>query len=549
MIISVVPLVRLPVGIGPFSYTTDEDTIAIGTAVHIVFRARKRIGIVVAVHVQQTANELPSLQPIQSLLARTPLVSEAWCRSLFLLAAVYHVNPSTLSISLVPSIGPRMVSDKTLKDLPTQHRTSSAPIAHTIVDDGSLLDNEISNMIQADLTSTRIIICPNASTVERIAHALHALTPYVYTRGGSTKKAKIIWHAVRNGEACTVVGTRAAAFLPFAPGAKIFVVNPQDDGHTQWDAQPYATTLDVLTIRARNEFLNIRTIAHTATTEQLLEKEQWTRAWNPVPVAFQKIDNAQLVRARLYHAIPDPVRDCIAEATPSNPVVILVNRTDESVLLRCADCDTVIPSRTATTCPHCHGATVRAHGLTISYLARIAQEQFPHMRVVQMQADQATPQEQAHIIVATNTILHAAILSQASVVWVPGADSRFSRPWYRAIEHALYQFRELAARAPQAELLVSTWNAENPLWSALQDIDALRRFFAAELQSRKIHHYPPYVRLVRITRAALPKGNKSAITGTTTIHRLHPTNWIDELSALTPSLAREDRVEPNPLSP
>ncbi len=548
MVVTVVPLLRLPVGVGPFSYTVDDDTsVSVGVVVQIPFRSKSKLGIVIASPADERIPNTAVLQPIQKVLAPIPLVSPAWCTSLRTLAAVYHVNPSTMAISMLPSIGPRMVAGKNLAALPSTHHDSPA-IQHTLVDTGADLDGALLARVRS-CAGTCVIICPESSTVERIATSLASYSPLVYARSGSAKTTKEIWHAVRRAEPRVIVGTRSAALLPFAPGTTVLVLHPQDDGHTQWDAQPHTTTLDILSIRAQHEQLSIGTFSHTATTEQLLEKDAWTRAWNPTPLTFQRIDNAQLVRAKLYHAIPDPVREVLAQATAAHPAVILVNRTDESVVLRCADCETVIASRIAVTCPNCNSSTLVARGMTTSYLARTAQELFPHMQVVQVQADQPLIPEGAQIIVATDTILYSPLLAHASVVWVPSADARFSRPWYRAVEDALYTFRELAARAPHAQLLLSTWNAEHTLWAALQDTDALRRFFASELQSRKVHQYPPYVRIVRITPTSLQKGRKSAITGATVLHRFPPDTWIAALSALTPTLAREDRVEPNPLSP
>lgn len=548
MTITVVPLLRLPAGVGPFSYTVEDDApISVGVVVQIPFRSKKALGIVIGIGEDIVLSRPTPLQAIHAIIAKTPLVSSAWCRSLMTLAGVYHVNPGTMAISLLPAIGPRMVSEKTLETI-VEPVHPAPPIRHTLVDTGAAVDAAVRSAAES-AAGTCIIVCPESSTAQRLAHELAPMDPLLYLRAGSTKTTKAIWHTVRRGERRIVIGTRAAALLPFAPGTTVLVIHPQDDGHTQWDAQPHTTTLDVLAIRRRNEDVTVITISHTATTEQLLERSAWTRAWNPTPLELQRIDNAQLVRARLYQAIPDPVREILSQATSTNPAVILVNRTDESVVLRCADCETVIASRVTTTCPHCKSTNLLARGMTVSYLARIAQEQFPDLRVVQVSSDQPATSDEAHIIVATDAIFTEDILAHASVVWVPNADARFSRPWYRAVENALYTFRELAARAPHARLLLSTWNAEHPLWSALQDTDALRRLFATELQSRKAHHYPPYVRLIRCTPGSLPNSRKSAITGTTVLHRLPPDTWVDALLALTQTLAREDRVEPNPLSP
>lgn len=552
MIISVVPLVRLPVGVGPFSYTAPEDQyISVGSLLTIPFRGKTKLGIVVNCSTEIPPTDKP-LQPILTVLSPIPLASAGWCASLLQLAAVYHVNPGTMAISMLPSIGPRMIRAVTLP--PLAHAAhGTVALRHTIVDRGADIDDAIVAQVSAFPESTCVIICPESSTVDRIVAQCSAVFPsksiHAYSRAGSAKEVKSIWHKVREGAPDIVVGTRAAALLPFAPQTQVLVVHPQDDSHTQWDGQPHTTTLDVLMIRSRSENIRITTFAHTATTEQLLEKEAWTRAWNPEPLTFACIDNAQLIRARLYHAIPDPVRDALAQATSEHPAVILLNRTDASVVLRCAECETIIASRTATECPQCHGHTLLSRGMSVEYLARMAAEAFPAFKIATFTSETVGIESDAHIIVATDSVLYHAVLSRASVVWAPGADARFGRLWYRTVEDALYYFRELAFRAPHAQLLLSTWKAEHPLWGALRDTDALRQFFAHELQSRKKHQYPPYIRLVRVSQGPLPKPQKSAITSTTRLIRLPAATWIDELCALTPQLAREERVEPNPLSP
>lgn len=554
MIISVVPLVRLPVGVGPFSYTASEDhEIVVGSLVTIPFRSRTKLGIVVDCTTGTAPTDKP-LQPVTTALSPIPLVSEGWCASLLRLATVYHVNPGTMAISMLPSIGPRMVKAATLPPLAHAHAAhGTVALRHTIVDRGADVDEALIAQVRAFPESTCVIICPESSTVDRIIAQCTAAFPgkniRAYTRAGSAKDVKAIWHRVRVAAPDIIVGTRAAALLPFAPETQVLVVHPQDDSHTQWDGQPHTTTLDVLMIRARSENLRVTTFAHTATTEQLLEKEAWTRAWNPEPLTFESIDNAQLVRARLYHAIPDPVRDALAQATSEHPAVILVNRTDASVVLRCAECETIIASRTATECPQCHGTTLHSRGMSVEYLARMAAEAFPAFHTGVFTSETTDVPPDAQIIVATDSILYHSVLARASIVWAPSADARFGRLWYRTVEDALYYFRELTFRAPTARLLLSTWKAEHPLWAALRDTDALRRFFAHELQSRKKHHYPPYIRLIRVNPGPLSKTTKSAITSTTRLVRLPMATWIDELCALTPQLAREDRVEPNPLSP
>jgi primosomal protein N' (replication factor Y) len=109
------------------------------------------------------------------------------------------------------------------------------------------------------------------------------------------------------------------------------------------------------------------------------------------------------------------------------------------------------------------------------------------------------------ILLGTQMITKGLHFPRVALVGILNTDMALDMPDFRARERTAQQVLQVAGRAGRGDLpgavYVQTVQPEQPVFRFLERGD-FTSFAAAELSSRKEHHYPPFTRLISIMTLA-----------------------------------------------
>jgi primosomal protein N' (replication factor Y) len=167
-------------------------------------------------------------------------------------------------------------------------------------------------------------------------------------------------------------------------------------------------------------------------------------------------------------------------------------------------------------CPSCGSKHIRSFGVGTQRVEAELAELFPQARILRLDSDaisergehtriyQAMREGKADILVGTQMVAKGLDFPLVSVAAALAADSLLNLPDWRAAERTYQLLSQLCGRAgrraKQGLAIIQTYNPQALALetAARQDYEG---FFAAELQTRRLHAYPPAGRLLRVMLA------------------------------------------------
>lgn len=240
------------------------------------------------------------------------------------------------------------------------------------------------------------------------------------------------------------------------------------------------------------------------------------------------------------------LRGACAEALEhGEQVIIFLNRRGYHTVLSCDRCGETLTCPNCTThmsfhrqlnkavchycletreiarqCPLCRIGTIKQQGIGTEKLEEEMRTMFGGFNVARMDSDamktredyestlEAFRQGETQVLVGTQMIAKGLDFPNVTVVGVVAADVGMSLGDFRSFERAFQVITQVAGRAGRGEkpgtVIVQTFKPDHPaiVCAARQDY---RGFVAAEMEHRRISHYPPFSRLVLITVEAREK--------------------------------------------
>ncbi|MBX2980397.1 MAG: primosomal protein N' [Flavobacteriales bacterium] len=180
--------------------------------------------------------------------------------------------------------------------------------------------------------------------------------------------------------------------------------------------------------------------------------------------------------------------------------------------LRCHYCARTYPPPTS--CGHCGGNRLRMLGLGTEKVEEELTELFPEARIARMDQD-TTRGKQAlerilsnfgdgalDILVGTQMVTKGLDFDRVSVVGILNADSMLRFPDFRAHERAFQLMAQVAGRSGRRNtpgtVIIQTADIQHPVLDLVvrNDVDGM---YARELEQRRAHGYPPFMRLIELT--------------------------------------------------
>lgn len=354
------------------------------------------------------------------------------------------------------------------------------------------------------------------------------------------------WKRIKNGGASIVVGTRSAVFAPME-NIGLIVIDEEQEGTYKSEMSPRYHARDVARFRAAQEGALLLLASATPSVESfhraregryelLTLKNRYGAARLP-DVAILDMA-AQPLGAQSASLSEQLIAELQRNLDAGEQSILLLNRRGYNTLVKCAVCSTVATcpncsvaltyhsanghlmchycgytARPDESCPTCGNKFRRFSGAGTQKVEQELCELFPDARVLRMDMDttMARFSHEKHfsdilagkydIIIGTQMVAKGLDFPNVTLVGVLSADSALYAQDYRSFERAFSLFTQVVGRSGRAEkagrAYIQTFTPENPViaLAAAQDYDG---FYAEEIDSRRIHLYPPFCDMVGI---------------------------------------------------
>lgn len=369
----------------------------------------------------------------------------------------------------------------------------------------------------------------------------------VYHSRFSNNERIELWNKVKSGKCQLIVGARSSLWLPYKDLGLIIVDEEHDASLKQADPSPRFQARDSALYLAHLLKSKVLLGSATPSLESMYNAEtgkyklvQLKERYQGVPLPSVEIVAANHINPALSNYLTVPLLQAIEERLKNGKQVILFQNkrgyiplvvcTQCQTVAQCEYCDVSLTYHKHSDKMHCHycGHTqplIKAckncgsHKLSARNfgterveedLARI----FPKHRVGRIDADitrskqrqqkvlQSFEQGAIDVLVGTQMIVKGFDFPNVDLVGVLNADSLWSFPEFRVQERAFQLLSQVAGRAgrlkDQGTVLIQTFNRNHPILKHVIGHDYMT-FYKEEMLARKMFHYPPYFKMIRIT--------------------------------------------------
>jgi primosomal protein N' (replication factor Y) len=357
------------------------------------------------------------------------------------------------------------------------------------------------------------------------------------------------WWRARRGEVDVAIGPRSALFTPF-PSLGVIVVDEEGDGAYKQEESPRYNARDLAVVRA--QLRNIPIVLGSA-TPSLESRENAARGKYTLLRMTKRVESRPLPEVEVldlrheraekedkgYVIFSAPLRQTLrATFDAGEQAIILMNRRGYAPYLlcrecghefRCRDCSVTLTVHRRvgllichycglrvpipTKCPLCSGEVLQPIGFGTEKVEERFRRDFPDVSVEVLDRDSTRRKGSLVAILdrfrrgETRALIGTQMLSKGhhfpnvTLTAVLNADSILGYPDFRSAEKTFYLLTQVAGRAGRGELpgrvlIQSAFPNHYAIQHATRhDYEA---FFEAEIQFRKIFHYPPITSMIAI---------------------------------------------------
>ncbi len=360
------------------------------------------------------------------------------------------------------------------------------------------------------------------------------------------------WHKIRKGEAKIVIGARSAIFSPICHLGLIIVDEEHENSFKQSEEAPKYHARDVAVMRAKlsscpvilgtatpsiesyrnalqgKYFLHHLTSradsAHLPQVTIIDMKDEFAKAKGFTLYSEKLLDGIKeriskgeqillFLNRRGYHTSAQCPTCSHVEECPHCDLTLTYHRSEK--ILSCHLCDFKKP--TPRNCPSCHAdGPLKFKGAGTEMVERSLHALFPDIRTLRLDAD-TTRHKGSHerifkqfrtgkadVLIGTQMIAKGLHFPTVTLVGVLGVDGSLNIPDFRASENVFQLLTQVSGRSGRGELLGEVFiqthlpNHSTILHAANQDFE---KFYAEEIEARKMFGFPPFVHLVKFSFA------------------------------------------------
>lgn len=365
------------------------------------------------------------------------------------------------------------------------------------------------------------------------------------------------WKQICAGKYQVVIGARSAIFTPLKKLGLIVVDEEQESSYKQTSPAPRYHARDVALMRGKVHNALVVLASATPSLEsyynQIQEKftylhlsRRFGGAKYPVVHVVDMVkeqEESGKIGQTYSGLLLDKIEDRLKK---KEQVILLQNRRGYSPVLRCDDCgeifecpDCRIPltyHRVGDTmrchicdakkkglpvsCGHCQSANIKLAGMGTQKVEEMIQTTFPQAKVARLDTDTARSglsitrllerfsQGEIDILLGTQMIAKGLDFKNATLVGIINGDAGLYLPDFRSGERVFQLIYQASGRSgrhqKQGEVVLQTWNAENPVIKHATKLD-LKTYYNIALSERQVLNYPPFSWMARVVFAGKDK--------------------------------------------
>jgi len=358
-----------------------------------------------------------------------------------------------------------------------------------------------------------------------------------------------IWQKVKTGELKIVLGARSSIFLPFKDLGLIIVDEEHDTSYKQVDPAPRYNARDAAiyygNLCGAKVLLGSATPSiesyYNATNDKfglVTLSERYGNVNLPVIeiIDLKKVYSANNVKTALSPAMIEAIQQTL---TDKKQVIVFQNRRGYSPYVLCKSCGwiphcnhcdvtlTYHKSKNQLNCHYCGATYPNLHtcaacgnhefvqkNFGTEKLEEIICEQFPDAKVSRMDYDTVKgkhdhdtlikqfEQQKIDILVGTQMVVKGLDFEHVNLVGIVDADGILNFTDFRVNERSFQLMEQVSGRAGRKDgigkVMIQVSNIHHPILHFLLTHDYVK-MFEYDLEGRKVHHYPPFTRLIKIT--------------------------------------------------
>lgn len=370
----------------------------------------------------------------------------------------------------------------------------------------------------------------------------------IYHSRMSNNERVELWNSALNGRP-VLLGARSSLFLPFQKLGLIIIDEEHDPSFKQYDPAPRYNARD--TALYLGHLHGSRVLLGTATPSlesyQNAQKGKYALVQMRERFGGLKLPGISLVdlkqeqkerklQSHFSSVLLSTLRQTLGRGEQA---ILFQNRRGHSPVYRCTTCgwhaecihcdvsltyhkfhnnlrchycgyQAALPPA----CPACGDKKLALQGFGTEKIEDELKVYLPEARIARMDLD-TVKGKHAHarlindfeegrldILVGTQMVTKGLDFEKVALVGVLSADQLLQYPDFRAGERAFQLMMQVAGRAGrkhrQGEVLIQGFNTSHPVLQEVLNGD-YAGFFAREMMERQQFHYPPYLRLIRIT--------------------------------------------------
>ena len=397
------------------------------------------------------------------------------------------------------------------------------------------------------------------------------------------------WRRIRSGEASVVVGTRSGVFAPVR-NLSLIVVDEEHDQSYKQEETPRYNGRDVAIVRAKQLGATVVLGSATPSLESRHNAERGRCGLIELPERIEQrpLPTVELIDMRQEFLETRKqatfsrrlIEEVETKLDARQQVMLLLNRRGFSSFAACRSCgERVNCANCAVTltyhrrdrrmlchycnyaepvprvCPHCNSEHIYFIGQGSERVEEELRHAFPEARIARMDRDTVTSKrhyesilfgfrEHAYdILVGTQMIAKGHDIPNVTLVGIVSADVGLGIPDFRAAERTFQLMTQAAGRAGRGEqlgkVLIQTINPDHYAIRFARDQD-YAKFYAKELQFRRLMRYPPFSALANVLVRAEKQEDAHRMSGELN-HLLNPPP--PELKVLGPAEAPVPRLK------
>ena len=373
----------------------------------------------------------------------------------------------------------------------------------------------------------------------------------VYHSKFSLNERTEVWRNVYEGadNAKVIIGARSSLFLPFKNLDLIVVDEEHETSYKQFDPAPRYHARDASIYLSNISNSKVILGSATPSLETLINVKNKKYGFVNLKKRFGGVKLPEIKTIDLKDAhkkkkikgdLSIDLIESISKTLESEKQVILFqNRRGYAPILECitcghmpecVQCDVTLTHHKNSgklqchycgynipipvMCHSCGSPNITTKGTGTQQIEKQLNDLFPNVAIARMDWDSTRGKndfdriinsfssQEIKILVGTQMVVKGLDFKNVHLVGVINADHLINFPDFRSYERSFQMLTQVAGRSGRSDqrgrVLIQTYQPHHPVIKNVIDND-MNSFVDSELKDRKLHSYPPFVRLVRIT--------------------------------------------------